>query len=104
MKTLENDVNEIVLGDFSLRLRREENACLSRMLTPSFRSDYKNVNWKKDWETIMRKISMIEMCLPVSSVIDFGGMWEIEIGMVEPERAVYKRSMRCAAFYVADVD
>jgi len=26
----------------------------------------------------MRKISMLERCLPVGSVIDFGGMWEVD--------------------------
>ena len=28
-------------------------------------------------ETVRRKTSLIEHCLPVSSVIDFGGMWEV---------------------------
>lgn len=59
---------------------KEENNYLKQLLNSSLinLSDYKSVNWKKDEETIMHKISMIEKCLPVSSVIDFGGMWEVD--------------------------
>jgi hypothetical protein len=31
-----------------------------------------------DKETVLRKIAMIKRCLPVESVIDFGGMWEVD--------------------------
>ena len=41
-------------------------------------SDYETVDWEKDRETVLRKISMIRRCLPVDSVIDFGGMWEVD--------------------------
>ncbi len=63
-----------IISDYSLETEKRGKCSLP----PYFRSDYKNVNWKKDWETIIRKISMIERCLPVSSIIDFGGMWEVD--------------------------
>jgi len=31
-----------------------------------------------DKDTVLRKIAMIKRCLPVESVIDFGGMWEVD--------------------------
>ncbi len=29
-------------------------------------------------ETVQRKIALIERCLPVASVLDLGGMWEVD--------------------------
>ncbi|MEM2424582.1 MAG: hypothetical protein QXR45_04265 [Candidatus Bathyarchaeia archaeon] len=68
----------IVQVIYILRFREKGNNRLNNLLAQSFRSDYKSINWRRDWETIIRKISMIEACLPVSSVIDFGGMWEVD--------------------------
>lgn len=52
---------------------------LNRLLPPGLidRADYKTIDWEKDLDTIVRKISLIEKCLPVESVIDFGacGRW-----------------------------
>jgi len=31
-----------------------------------------------DKETVLRKFALIRKCLPVDSVIDFGGMWEVD--------------------------
>jgi len=53
---------------------------LNRLLQPSVidKIDYKSIDWEKDGETILRKVSMIERCLPVESVVDFGGVWEVD--------------------------
>lgn len=41
-----------------------------------FLDRYSINEWDK--ETVLRKISLIKRCLPVDSVIDFGGMWEVD--------------------------
>jgi len=33
---------------------------------------------ERDRETVLLKIALIRRCLPVESVIDFGGMWEVD--------------------------
>lgn len=62
------------------RPRTMRSPMLNRLLPPGLidRADYKTIDWEKDLDTILRKISLIEKCLPVESVIDFGGMWEVD--------------------------
>ncbi|MFB0502856.1 MAG: hypothetical protein ACETWE_03395 [Candidatus Bathyarchaeia archaeon] len=33
---------------------------------------------ERDRETVLRKSAMVRRCLPLESVIDFGGMWEVD--------------------------